>query len=146
MSIERYQQDVHAAEAVRLGKMMQAEGGLGSYEWDDEKFLAYIGNPNVYCSLVKNGSGYIGGMIGFVAQQYFTKDMAAKDLAIYIEPEKRGSMAAVRLVRDFEDWARSKGAKEAYLAQSTGIEIEKTRRWYEALGYSVCGFVTKRVL
>ncbi len=124
--------------------MMQQEGALGCYEWDEAKFLGFIKQPHIYCSLYRNEKGYIGGMIGFIAQQYFTQGSAAKDLAIYVQPESRGGMGAVRLVRDFEQWAKAMGATEIYLAQSTGIEIEKTRKWYEALGYKVCGFVTKK--
>lgn len=144
MSVERYNAEAHATEAIRLGRLMQAEGSFDCYTWDSDKFLKFIEQPSVYCSLYRNGIGYVGGMIGFVSAQYFSSDLAAKELAIYIEPKSRGGMAAVRLVRDFEEWTIDKGVKEIYLGQSTGVEIEKTRKWFEALGYSVCGFVTKR--
>lgn len=144
--VERFDPTRHREDAIRLGEMMYLEGGYTDFNPD--KFLAFLDQPHVYASIYRHAAlGYIGGMVGYVAPPMFGQGaLVAKDLGVFIHPAHRGSMAAVRLVRDFEAWAREKGAAHVLLAQSTGINVERTRQWYEAMGYTVYGYLTKRTL
>ena len=77
-----------------------------------------------------------------LVEPYFTDVKVAKDLAWFITPDKRGGILAVRLVRDFEVWAKKHGATQLGLGQSTGVRVEQTQKLYERLGYRVVGVNT----
>jgi GNAT superfamily N-acetyltransferase len=81
----------------------------------------------------------IGVFIGFITEYYFGKDLYASDLTYYVDRTKRGSVAAVKLFKDFETWATKKGAKRLNPATSTGINPERTKKFYERMGYTVTG-------
>lgn len=126
-----------------LAKTMAEEGGFTG-SWDDAKLEATLRLPNVFCSLARDDDGYFGGIIGMVAEEFFGHDLVASDLGLFILPEKRGTSAAPRLVRAFEEWAIARGARQIYLGQTTGVEIDRTRRLYEGLGYKVVGFNSRK--
>lgn len=143
MPVERFDPDVHLADAVRLGRMYYEEAGFEHFSV--RKFLQIAMNPNLYAAVYRKDGKIIAGMIGFIAPNEFGEHPPmAKDIVLYVEPECRGGLAGVRLVRDFEKWAKEHGVSTVQLAQSTGLDVERTRRWYEALGYEVTGFVTRR--
>ena len=50
------------------------------------------------------------------------------------------------MVRRFEDWALGKGVVDVLAGNDSGIEIERTKGFYEALGYKVVGYQFKKLL
>lgn len=120
----------------------------GYRSWDPERFLLALEQPHIYGAVYRNGQGRcIGGMMGMVqpAAQGIGP-LVADDLGLIVEPASRGSMAAVRLMHDFEDWAKAKGASCVYLAQTTGLAAERTREFCERLGFTFAGYVMKKEL
>lgn len=95
--------------------------------------------------IINNDSGFIAqdnervvGMIGgALVPHYFSNVVFANDLAVYVTPEYRGGRAALLLVKAFEDWAMRNGAIEIVLGLSTGINPERTGKFYERLGYNL---------
>lgn len=144
--IERYNPEIHKEDTLRIGREMHIAAGYKDFVWDKDKFLAFLETPNVYAALYSIGDEYVGGMVGFTAGQYFSTDLVAKDLGLFIEEYYRGGSGAIKLIKDFEKWAIEKGAKEIYLSQSTGLKIEATKKFYESLGYLTVGYITKRKL
>lgn len=130
--------------ALRVGRMMHAEGEYKSLPLDEAKLAKLCLNPAVFAVLWREGEEYLGGMLGLIAPHYFCDMLAAKDLALYVDFRARGGVIAVRLIREFEKWAQARGAKEVYLSQSTGVAIDMTRQFYERLGYRTVGCVTKK--
>jgi GNAT superfamily N-acetyltransferase len=143
MGIERFDLAKHREDVLRLGELMEKEGHFPA--WDSDRVFQIIQNPNVYAILYRNGTGRCIGMLaGHIGAPWFSTVPIAKDLAWYVEPEHRGGMAAVRMIRAFESWAKEQGAGEVWLAQSSGVSIERTRKFSEALGYITVGFLTRR--
>ena len=144
--VERYDESRHATEGLRLAELMVRESGQGP--WSPERALLAMRQPHAYGSLYRDLEGrYVGFFAGFVMRPWFSETgLIAQDLGFFVEPSHRGGMAAVRLVRDFEAWATERGASCVYLSQFTGIEIERTRRWCEVLGYTIVGCTAKRSL
>ena len=89
----------------------------------------------------------IGMLLGYLTEGVFVEDLViATDLTFYVEPEHRGTMAAVRLLKAFEVWARTHGATHIAPGISTRINDERTQRFYERLGYASSGMsMTKRI-
>lgn len=70
----------------------------------------------------------------------------ARDLLVWVAPKHRGGTTFIRMIRAMEAWATQAGLFKIYLSQSTGVEVEKTARLYEKLGYSVSGFLSSKRL
>lgn len=86
----------------------------------------------------EDGGGRLIGMaLGFLVPYFFSAELYAADLVIYVAPENRGSSAALRLVKSFEDWAFGNGAREVVLGVSTGINTAQAVCVYEKLGYKM---------
>lgn len=129
-----------------LAKAMHAESAYKDCSWNDAKMEALLRTPGIFCALAKDEDGYYGGIIGMVSEYFFGDDLVANDIGMFILPEKRGGRAVIALVQAFEYWAAAQGAREIQLGQTTGVEIERTRRLYEGLGYEVMGFNAKKEL
>lgn len=70
----------------------------------------------------------------------------AVDHIVYVRQDKRGTSAAYRLVKEFESWAKQKGATEVSFGVSTGIHPDKTHDFYVRMGYNHTGGIYKKPL
>ena len=131
---------------LELGRFMHAESDQRGRAWSDEKIAKLLQSPSIYCALYRNTPEYIGGIIGFVGEDFFGPDKVAKDLALFVRPTSRGSIAAKALIGAFEHWARERGATAMYLSQSTGVAIDRTVLMLSSLGYRTVGHVTVKGL
>lgn len=112
-------------------------------DFDADKLLAQLRSPssnaNMYFQIATLNGEVIAGLFGTVLAIYFGADLVAKDLAIFVKKEWRLSRAAFLLVRDFEKWAKSRGASKVMLSQSTGVNVAATGKFYELMGYDIMG-------
>ena len=76
----------------------------------------------------------IGGVAGMVTPHWFSDELVANEYGVFILPDHRGGMTAVRLVRGYIEWAKSQGAKMIQLGISTGVHVEQTQALYQAIG------------
>jgi GNAT superfamily N-acetyltransferase len=85
--------------------------------------------------------GKIIGMIGgYVAETFFGHDKVASDYAFYITPsERRKGRTALGLLLAFEKWAVAQGVVDIVPGVSTMIETQRTRQFFEKLGYEHYG-------
>ena len=132
-------------QVLELARQMHEESAAHSgMALDRRKLAERLGaaaeSSTAYVMLAVRDGTVLGGFLGTITGTFFSDELAAKDLAWFVSKERRGSVAAVTLVRDFERWARAMGAKRIFLGQSTGVDIEKTRALYEHLGYRTVGF------
>ena len=63
-------------------------------------------------------------------------DRQSQDMAVYVIPKKRGSLTAVRLLKEYISWAKVRGVKRICLGISTCINVEKTEKLYTGLGFT----------
>jgi len=62
--------------------------------------------PGKVCVIfAKDGDEIIGGILGQMNAQYFSGDLIATDLGMFLKPEHRGGTAFVRMFKAFEQWA-----------------------------------------
>ena len=91
-----------------------------------------------------------GKSVGFIAavkQRYFFSDRErVTDMGFYVLPEYRGTSAAIRLIRALEDWTKENNITDLYLGQTTSVDIEKTSKFFNHLGYKTVGFNTVKHL
>jgi GNAT superfamily N-acetyltransferase len=87
----------------------------------------------------------VGGLVGYVAEPFFSTDKFASDFSFYVKPEYRGrTRAPLLLVRAFEAWAQSQGVVDLIPGTTTELDADKTVRFYEKLGYQMHGVVMRK--
>ena len=131
---------------VLAQEMWQESVSHNDMQLDREKLMQQLRasqqNPNVYFKLAIRGGEVLGGFFGLISKVYFSEELAARDMAWFVKKSSRGSYAAVMLVHDWERWGKGRGVSKFFLGQSTGVNVEVTRRLYEKMGYRVVGFNT----
>jgi GNAT superfamily N-acetyltransferase len=131
-------------ELLALLRAMHAESIFRSIRIDPNRlksFIAFcIDQPTHVCIVYENASGKIDGtMLGYVQPYFFSNELGAWDIALYVRPECRGSMIAFRLWREFKAWATTLRARVLWLGTSAGIAPARTRKFYTGLGMSEVG-------
>jgi GNAT superfamily N-acetyltransferase len=129
---------------IEMGASMHAESAFAAldYSWSKCRELGhrYIQNPDVNFGAVAEADGKTVGMLmGYVTDYYFGNDKIACDILWYIDPDHRGSRAAIKLLRAFQRWAKEQGASEVCIGVSTAVEFERTGLLLQRLGYTHVG-------
>ena len=77
-------------------------------------------------------------VVGVLAMQrcdtFFSLDLAARELFLYIKPEFRGQHAGVAMIQMAEDWARSKGMQSIIIGNHP-LSPPHVGETYERHGY-----------
>tara|TARA_S200002703_G_C3680696_1_gene209015 strand:- start:3 stop:470 length:468 start_codon:yes stop_codon:yes gene_type:complete len=139
-------------QVLLLAKEAHSESSYSHLDFDADVIMAmattWIANPEVYfCRIMVSPENKIFGMyVGLISSYYFGKDLVATDMLLFVSQDRRGGIAAARLIKEFEDWGFANGAKEVRPASSTGVKTEETKQLYNALGYKTVGhtFVKRR--
>jgi hypothetical protein len=139
----KYRDDVLA-----LAHEMHAESVThNNLPLNEEKLLQQLAlsmtmQDTVYVRLAVLEGAVLGGFFGVISTTFFSDQPACKDMVWFVAKNRRGSLAAVKLLADFEQWGLDRGVRDFYLGQSTGVAMETTMKLYERLGYTMVGFNT----
>ena len=79
----------------------------------------------------------VGGMIGDVYTPWYTLDKLGIDYSIFVLPKHRNGLIAFKLIKAFENWCISNGAKQIRIGIGTGDK--NVSRLYEKLGFDIVG-------
>jgi GNAT superfamily N-acetyltransferase len=126
-----------------LGEQMHAESPrwsrLSFNRIKAGKFLqAIIESADGVIFLAERGGVVMGGIVGMVSEHWCSNDRVADELSLFLAPEARGGLLAVKLVKALEAWADLRGAAWLQVGTSTGLDPEGTARLYEAVGFTRC--------
>jgi GNAT superfamily N-acetyltransferase len=125
---------------------MVAEAEFAYAVPEKHKILQLYKNPNAVGFVAIENDKIIGFISGLAHEYFFSNRTRVSDLGFFVLPEFRGSRAALKLVKSLETWAKEKGADDLHLGQTTAVEMDKTRQFYERLGYKTVGFNTVKHL
>ena len=127
---------------IELGRVMHQESPrFRGLDYDEEKLMqlgANLVNQGGIFLAEKDGKP-LGMILGMVTEHFFGHDLMACDLAVYVHPDHRGGTLAVRLIKKYEAWAFSMGAKVITMGVSTEVEADRTGQLYKRLGYRMTG-------
>lgn len=102
-------------------------------------------SPQVKCLIhVEEGALLAVAILQVGPVWYAPKRRCARDLLIWVAPGRRGGSLGMRLITWIEEWAADHAVDDLYLSQSTGINVERTARFYERRGYSLAGFISHK--
>lgn len=128
-------------EAFALAEQMHVESDYADIPLEHGLCTAFLEVAILeedYCFLIAERDNHIlGGMIGCISPYYFSSEIRANDVALFVAKEERGTRTALYLVKAFERWAYTKKAKRIYLGVSTGYD--KAGEFYERIGYNQVG-------
>lgn len=132
-------------DLLALGRRMHAESWYAYLPFDDDKIATVLQSTMAHGFVaVSETDGTIhGGMVGAISAFWFCRELMAHDLALFVEPGKRGGIAAARLVQHFIAWAKAAGAREISLGVSTGVMVRETGELFEAMGLRHVGGIYK---
>ena len=112
----------------------------------ERKLARFIADAASYHQGVWLGERLIAFMCGTISETFLNDEVNAYEKGLFVLPEHRGGSISVRLVRNFEEWAKQAGATNIWLGQSVGQNMESTLRFFERLGYACQGFTTCKKL
>jgi ribosomal protein S18 acetylase RimI-like enzyme len=135
---------------VDLGYLMHQESSFADLEYDKDK-VRELGQEilhadNYCCYIYERENKIIGFIVGICGHYYFNHQKYASDYLLYIDPDKRGSIAAVRLLKELEKWAKLKNCQEIRLGSSANINPEQVKKLYERLGYTTTGHLFRKIV
>tara|TARA_B100001013_G_C24510068_1_gene402645 strand:+ start:231 stop:752 length:522 start_codon:yes stop_codon:yes gene_type:complete len=102
-------------------------------------FDSWVQGAPFFCRIAEKGDEAIGAIVAMLEPCWFSGEKIAYDMFIYVAPEYRGRPTAMRLIKEYERWARANGALEICLGVLTGIHPAQTGSVYERLGYQKVG-------
>lgn len=146
MRIERLKSE-RWDEFAELCKAMHSESAFSSWPLSMDRIRDYIARPTVFCVVAVNDAGRMIGLCVAAIGQFFFSARQVVDLALlYVCPENRGGRAAKRLVQALEQWALNQGIRDVQLSQRTGLDMDRTARFFEGCGYKLTGFAAQRTI
>jgi GNAT superfamily N-acetyltransferase len=131
---------------LALGQRMASESPrFSKLAFSDEKLTAtltdVIRSPRGFLWVAEEEAELLGVMVAIVHPHWFSDDLIASDLALFVYQHARGGMAAARLVKQYKAWARESGAVLVQAGVSTGLGTETTAGLYERMGFERCGVI-----
>lgn len=102
-----------------------------------KRIVGLLQFPDAICvRVVEDRTGFICGTLEPAV--WFETAYAVQNL-LWVAPAKRGSSRAWRLVAAFETWAHARGACRIINGVSSGLEEDRTSRFYLKMGYLPAG-------
>jgi len=96
--------------------------------------------------LVQSGHGTIIGSFGSLGiegalaavtyQELFTGDKVATELWWFMLPQHRRGSGAIRMIREYEKWAKTAGCVRANMVHLESLQPERLSKLYQSLGYT----------
>ena len=87
----------------------------------------------------------VGFLIAYINDYAFSTGHFVNQEVIYVRPEKRGTRAAARLIRAFNEWADRLNPREVFAGVANGIKVERTTRFLEKFGFAPVGASLRRI-
>lgn len=130
---------------AHVGNEMHQESQFNKYEYDESKvqdILHYLIDAprSILLVAVDDADEPFGAFAGDMIQHFFGPCWQAFDIFTFVRPDKRGGIAAFKLLQEYVRQAKEKGADEIYIANSTGVMPEKVRGLFEAIGFKQQGY------
>lgn len=93
-------------------------------------------SPAGFVLVADVGGGIVGAMLGLAHKPVFGRRMQASELGWFMAPNYRGSRDAVRMIAEFEAWARQRECVRVVLSRLMSMRPDAVGRLYERLGYA----------
>jgi len=132
-------------DLIALGEAMRAESLEPYPPIDREIARAYVAaavqRPATFLLALAETDRPIG-MITAVAGPYcFSPVLRAASDLLFVLPEYRGGMTAMKLIARFQEWTADIGAVSATMSVATGVHPERTGKLFQRMGFRPMEFL-----
>lgn len=134
---------------VELGRQLHQLTRFTRYQFQPERVASQLRTlietgQNIqrsHCMLLaENQEGLLcGALIACIERHIFSDQPVASVISFGVLPQARMGGAAIKLLLSFQRWADKRGAFEINLGVSSGLQIEKTGRLMQRLGFVLTG-------
>lgn len=145
----RLAMDYDKGDVLRLAEMQVNETlphldfrpDLAEETFDNAVNLA---DPTIF--VAEDDSGVIGYLLGLLEGYAFTSGVFVVQEVLYVQPDKRGTRAAAKLLMEFDRWGETVGARELIYGISNKFQPGRTARFMElTTGAEPVGIYLKKV-
>lgn len=102
-------------------------------ELAEETFDQSVKHADPTIFVVEENREIIGYLVAFLESYSFTTGIFVVQEVLYVRPDKRGTRAAVRLIKEFVRWGEIVGAREWIFGISNKFQPDRTARLFERL-------------
>lgn len=89
----------------------------------------------------------IGYLMAVLNEYAFSSGVFVSQEVLYVRPDKRGTRAAVHLIKEFVRWGEIVGAREWTFGIANGFQPERTARLFEKVAGAECvGFYLRKTV
>lgn len=134
------------APLVELGRLCHVESRFARLPYDGQRvaqrFAHMIEIPlsTTFFVAAHDASGQLHGlMIGSIDEYFFCRERIASSVFLLVHPERRGGLAAIKMVMAFRAWAHARAATEVYIGVASGVTMQRTGRFLSKLGLQLSG-------
>ena len=135
---------------LRLCVMFHGESRWVDYELCLKKLssfiVSFIEDSDRVVFVVDRDGVLVGCIFGELTSMFWSNDLSVYDRMWYVEPNHRGTLAGVRLLKSLINWSRARGAKEFFVGHSSGIARERLDLLLRRLGLDSVATLYGRVL
>jgi len=93
-------------------------------------------DSDFFLMLLRDEEKILGMLGGAITTPPFSNTKFAIEIIWYVRPQYRGNIKAVKLVKEFETWAKEKGAKYIAMVSQMNSDVDPGPL-YERLGYKL---------
>jgi GNAT superfamily N-acetyltransferase len=132
-------------ELVELGRSMHQLGIYADYNFDPAKLASHVKkftiSPDAMGFVYVKDGKVEGAILGYLDRHYFGHDLIAVQSGFFIQPESRGGLAAIRLMKAFHRWAKDHDVSCIVFATSQAGKDDRWLKFCENMGYEHVGYV-----
>lgn len=134
-------------QLVELGRLAWLESPRYSHlKYDGMRAWAFtealMHNERAIVLVATDGDQIIGVLAGIVTPYFFAPELYASDIFFYVRSDYRGGGAAKELLHEWDRLMETDGrVTESVLGISSEINSDRTRKFYERLGYRCAGYL-----
>lgn len=143
VTIRLARSDADIAAMVALGRLLHAESRFHALPYDEARLWQIgrrgLANRNPGLLLAERDCRIAGMAIVVVGEHFFSTARTATIQLIYVHPEARGGMSAVKLLRAIRHLATAAGAADLHLNVTTAIAPARTDRFLRRMGFRQTG-------
>lgn len=136
---------------VELSKKMHAMGPYSRLPFDENKVAeigAWMSHPkSAYWGAIAEYKGEaIGMVIAYYSEVLCCRALQTFDVVLYVDEDKKGTFAGLKLIHAYIGWAKSIGAVDCNILASGMYNNENTYKLLQKLGFTPAGGLFKMVL
>lgn len=128
---------------IFLGEEMFKESQFAHYDFDHQKVIdtiyTLIDSSNGIVLVAESNGELVAGFAAQFSEHWFGKCIVSYDMAFFIAPQVRGSLAASQILKAYIERAKAEGVNEILIGNSTGFNSEATEQFFMLMGFTRIG-------